>query len=67
MRQSPRLTRRALAQSGFHQGMQLELNDRVVRVMMARAALRMETVKKVRSSEVEGKAEGGREIWERNV
>ncbi len=35
--------------------------------MAASVALRMETVKKVRSSEVEGKVEGGREIWEREV
>ncbi len=35
--------------------------------MAASAALRMEMVKKVRSSEMEGKVEGGREIWERKV
>ncbi len=35
--------------------------------MVASAALRMETVKKVRSSEVEEKVEGGREIWEKKV
>ncbi len=35
--------------------------------MVASAALRMETVKKVRSSEVEENVEGEREIWEREV
>ncbi len=38
-----------------------------MRGMVASAALRMETVKKVRSSEVEEKVEGWREIWEREV
>ena len=59
MRQAERLAWRALSQSGFHQGTHLEVKGRVVRGMAVSAALRIETEKKVSSSEAEEKDEGG--------